>query len=611
MGRSDADDARKVKHGRLTVEALDSNAKLTILPAKLDDSAVDSLRGWMQSGVLVGKPYEISSDTKLGAKGVRLTKSYPVPLPKDLSATLAYYDTEIEDWVAVPTKVAADRRSVTATVSHLSMWNDFLGGAQKARDDFVNGAKKVADDVVHGVADGFDTVATALAGPADAIYYTASKIFSTRVDPPECNGATPTWVKSTAYNPFAPNVVIAWCAGRDAKHPELLEVKARVNRGYGFGYTSGKPSWSYNSGLDTNAFDAALDALTELDKVLAKSVTAVLGGNRLIGPGQEISFGFSEDVGRANGHKPIVELAYPSTELAAASILSQMISAEGIGRTESSLAAVITIAKCGRQLSESRDITSGTRAAVTCLDGAGETIAKLAATALVTARPNADPRAIGRMVGKAVARASIALALAGPVLTAVSGDIDRASSTGDELKLTLDLNPRANRTTPMSDWVLSPGRLGPITVGMTGEQLRRLGYAAPYDDVDGSACGIKWKSTDAFEKAGASLTFQPHTSPDALSEISLIQGTVPGFRTDRGVRPGSTVAALKAAYGNQLTSMNIAYGEESDVHAYVVFGPAGALTFIAGTNASDTVYVISATKGTSKGTYEIPFSDGC
>lgn len=57
--------------------------------------------------------------------------------------------------------------------------------------------------------------------------------------------------------------------------------------------------------------------------------------------------------------------------------------------------------------------------------------------------------------------------------------------------------------------------------------------------------------------------------------------------------------------------MGIVYDEESDVNAYVVFGPAGALTFIAGTNPSDTVYGIFATQGTNKSAYRNPFLDGC
>ncbi len=178
------------------------------------------------------------------------------------------------------------------------------------------------------------------------------------------------------------------------------------------------------------------------------------------------------------------------------------------------------------------------------------------------------------------------------------------------------LNPIKNESpltskTPTADWAISPGRFGPITVGMTGKQLQKLGYAGPFKDADGSYCGIKWKSTDGFEQTGARLVFQPHSSPDVLSEISLVADGASRFRTDRGVKVGSTLAAVKAAYGSQLVRMDITYGEEYPVNAYVVFGSAGALTFMIGNNPSDTVFGIFATEGTNESTYGNPFLDGC
>ena len=66
--------------------------------------------------------------------------------------------------------------------------------------------------------------------------------------------------------------------GRDPKRSDLIVVKARVNRGFGyFARTSVEPEGIHNSTYDQGLLDSTLKIVTELDRSFATEVTEVTG----------------------------------------------------------------------------------------------------------------------------------------------------------------------------------------------------------------------------------------------------------------------------------------------------------------------------------------------
>ena len=145
-------------------------------------------------------------------------------------------------WLAVPSELSEDRTSVTATVDHLSLWTDIVGGTADALDAVGSAFDAAGQAVTDAVEQGLQAVSQAGEWVAGWVYYAVGKIFDTRVDAPTCTDPLPTWVESTQQIALDKNNPILWCAGRDRLHPELLTVKARVNRGFGFPVHDGCPA---------------------------------------------------------------------------------------------------------------------------------------------------------------------------------------------------------------------------------------------------------------------------------------------------------------------------------------------------------------------------------
>ncbi|QLQ15864.1 MAG: hypothetical protein HZY73_09635 [Micropruina sp.] len=159
----------------------------------------------------IGVPSQIGVVGDIPSGGLQLTRSYLHPLPAGAVATLAFFDTGLGAWRAVPSKLSPDRRNVSAVVHHLSLWTDFVSGSQ----------------------DIMSSIQSSVADAADWAYYEVGKLFDTRVDPPQCSGDKPAWVNSTVFIDTQRNNPVLFCTGIDAKQPKLLTIKARINRGFG------------------------------------------------------------------------------------------------------------------------------------------------------------------------------------------------------------------------------------------------------------------------------------------------------------------------------------------------------------------------------------------
>lgn len=537
--------AGSVRLGNLRVELPRSRQPVSVTAPTLTADQYGGLRDWLQSGAFVGAPVEISAEGDFSGQSVRLTREYAVPLPPDAVATLAYYEPALGAWLAVPSEVSADRRSVTAQVGHLSLWDDFVATTQQAGQGFRDGLQRggqAVRDAASSVYDGAQKFSAAvgkgLAGAGNEMYYAVGKVFDVRVDPPGCDGAVPDWVDSAVTIAADKNNPVLWCTGRDPKRPDLLVVKARINRGFAlFAQPAAGAAWSWNSTFDQSAFDAALAAVTELDSVMAQSVAALTGPGIIAGAGQEISFGFSEEQARRVPiGRPLMNLAVPEPLPFLATAVAQLAVQQGVDMVDGLLASIIAVASCSKDVAAATDVLAGARAVLTCIGPADEAIAKKVGVALL--RKGMEPRAAGQLAGRLVGKVSLALGLIGPAFNAMNY-IAESNTSPPARSVTVFL--RAPRPSTRSAVATAEG-FGPVRLGMSATEATAAAGAGLVSVTDTSpSCTVLTYRTPAGD--ATALVVPPG---GAVTQIYPPDGT----RTDRGIGTGSTTDAVRAAYGS-------------------------------------------------------------
>ena len=162
--------------GRTRAVAVGSTQRVAITASPMTGVQRTAIKAtWGDSTtIFVGESVLITTTAPLPAEGIKITRSYRRPIPVGSAAALAYWDAALGAWHAVPSSISADRRTVMATVHHLSVWTDFTGA-------------------IAGTAKGVDSFA---ANAADWAYYQVGKVFDTRVDAPACSTPDPAWVQS-------------------------------------------------------------------------------------------------------------------------------------------------------------------------------------------------------------------------------------------------------------------------------------------------------------------------------------------------------------------------------------------------------------------------------
>ena len=149
---------------------------------------------------------------------------------------------------------------------------------------------------------------------------------------------------------------------------------------------------------------------------------------------------------------------------------------------------------------------------------------------------------------------------------------------------------------PSGEWVIEPGRLGPIAIGVDGGEAKLAGFAT---DSGTKSCGHRWVPTETLTTNGVYLEFRDGKSvddldfilvlaPDAESEVGAIEDPAgPDMRTKEGVGIGTAFSKVRAIYGEDLRRGTYT-GEGGDWVGYTAFGPdGGAITFDAGSTLQE------------------------
>lgn len=400
--------AGTVTLGRTTASLVGADDDVTISDVELTSEQVADLSSWGDLSVIVGTPVAITTEGDASA-GVRISRTYSEPLPEEAAATLAYFDTSLGGWVAVPSELSDDRRTISAVVDHLSWWNDFISGTAAAVDKIVK------------------TISKAVTTAAEWTFYQVGKTFDTRVDSPTCTSPEPEWVDSVSYIETHMNNPLLFCAGTDLASPELLEIKVRVNRGFGFNAViAGQPAWTYNSTMNETAQADILSVLGELDQAFAQSFNELTAAAGFIGPGQEFSLGVSEDVVRANVGGPILKLTRQDPLPFVLTLLGQFMGQYMGLKADGYAAAVMATASCANDIRAAQSTGAIWKAVTSCVGALDDQFAKSLALYL-------DKRGVanaGTLAGQLLGRASIMLAVMGPTFNAINYGVDQAIVDG-------------------------------------------------------------------------------------------------------------------------------------------------------------------------------------
>ena len=379
---------------RTSVEPIGSGQAANISTPALSPEQRSGLGALAQVGlpVAVGRPVEIALDGPLPTEGVRLTRTYPAPLGKSADAAFMFYDEELSAWRAVPSMLSKDRRTVMAIVHHLSLWTDIV-----------------------------TTVSGAVTGAADWAFDTLGKLVDTRVEPPKCETSRPEWVSDVVYIEMSKTNPLHFCAGRDPKQPDLLTLKARVNRGYGYRVnTSAKPSWSYNSGANPSEMQQLWDAVADVEGTVTKDLPAMFGKGVYVYPGKELAIGVSEDAVRSDSDAAL-ELEPVNGFGFMVGVLSQKLVGEILDQAEGTVAAAVVLAGCADSLKGIRDVGTGLKAANECINNLDVRVAVRLADALQRMPGlHLDARAAVRLAGRIVGLVTIIVEVAMPLFTFIA-----------------------------------------------------------------------------------------------------------------------------------------------------------------------------------------------
>lgn len=326
-------------------------------PAGPDPAAQALLQLHDEQAIQTATPVRISLEkASIPRSGVTITRVLDTPLPSGDVAALAYYDSGHSAWTAVPTTVAADRRTVSATVHHLCPWT--------------------------------------------VLRYDLASLFTKRRTAPTCETTEPTWISSVTFLQDR-NAPVLWCAGRDRQDPNSLDVKVAVNRAYGAAVVPAVLPASVSDSVFQGGPEDIFVGLLARTMIAPGALDGVFGGKLLVPGGDEADFRFTEDQVRSIGDRPLVSVAAEAGYALAGLTYDQLTK-----HAPDPVAGAVVIAalgQCWNDLQSSfqaHDWFGAAGTALRCLEENRGDVARAAVTLALKAFPAKSPAEIGSAVGK-------------------------------------------------------------------------------------------------------------------------------------------------------------------------------------------------------------------
>lgn len=257
-----------------------------------------------------GHPLQISlTGGALPAARATLTVVRTSPVPAGQSAALAYYDEGAGAWHSVPSTLSPDRLSIAATVHHFSIWDD--------------------------------------------VYYDVGKLATQRTDPPTCTGKVPGWVGDSTFLDD-PNAPLRWCVGADPRHPDVVVLKVRNNRAYGFALRPAvAPQFAFSSLASELGLEDLLTAGLRGTLTAPASVVGALKGIVFLAPDTGADFGFTQAQVRAAGTAPLLVAQRDPAWTVAGALYAAISKGAGTNTVGAFLFAVVGAIQCGHDVKQS------------------------------------------------------------------------------------------------------------------------------------------------------------------------------------------------------------------------------------------------------------------
>ena len=309
---------------------------------------------------VVGEPVELSlRRAKLPRRGAVLRRTLAKPLPDGAEAAIAYYDERRKAWRVVPTRVSADRRTLTARAHHFSLWDD--------------------------------------------VQYLAGWLLDTRVGAPECERERPRWLDDAVFLDDR-NGPLRWCVGRDPRDHDRLVVKLAVNRSYGVAVRPAVDPVESEDSLFGSGPNQLVGHLWVSAPELPLRLRDGFGDQFPVMGGEQVSFTFTEEQVRGLGSRVLVRVSPELNNAIAGFTLSALLKVAGMtDKRWAAVEALVATAQCSADIGRpllARHFSQAAHGATRCLTSHADDVARDVAIAMSTALPNRDPRGLGRLAGR-------------------------------------------------------------------------------------------------------------------------------------------------------------------------------------------------------------------
>jgi hypothetical protein len=337
-----------------------------------------------------------------------------------------------------------------------------------------------------------------------------------------------------------PTHPVRLCVGHDAQNPDLLVVKARSNRAYGFSVDlTVPPAWEYNATGENN-LATVISTVGGVDANIGQSVAELLNNGRFVGGGKEISFGLPESSFRDYSSDYLVKLTPPSMPQFVFSTLAQQLFAAGISEVDGYLGAAVTIASCIDSGLNITDVGNMSSAIVTCVTSIADQGANILTNALVKKGYGqvAAVKAAKNILGKATL--TFALFSGGAAVADYALENVAYSDADRTVQVTVAKNER---------WLIDATGIGPLKIGATVADVQAL------EAIIGPEHGLCNPASQG--NFGMDFSRRPDGTVGAILLLGRPSEDAPATRA--GVTLGSPVSELAALGATSRDWMEIGY----------------------------------------------------